>query len=88
MDDLRLEIDDDLAVALRRRAAEHGHSVEEEALNLLSEVLQQAPKVSKAPEGASVGELFRIWREENGGGVDFELPDRSEWKDRPLDFGT
>lgn len=86
MDDLRLKIDDDLAEALQRRAAEHGHSLEEEALNVLSGVL--VPSLAKSGENVSVGELFERWREEVGGGVDFELPDRREWEDRPLDLGT
>lgn len=85
MDDLRLKIDDDLADVLQQRAAEHGHTIEEEAVHVLKGVL--GPVASQAPKGVSVGELFQQWREEVGGGVDFELPDRSEWKDRALDLG-
>lgn len=83
MDDLRLEIDADVAAALRQRADLHGRSPEEEASLLLSQALGET--VIWEPE-VSVGELFRRLREEVGGGVDFALPDRSEWKDRPLDL--
>lgn len=89
MDDLRLEIGDGLADALRRSADEHGRSVEEEALALIRGALQAAPASATYPPpepGVSVGELFRRMREEVGGGVDFEPPSRADWKDRPLDL--
>ena len=56
-------IEDDLKRRLRIRAAEHGHSMEEEARRILREALgeDEAPSENAAPEkdlGTAIHELF------------------------------
>ena len=56
-------IEDDLKRRLRIRAAEHGHSMEEEARRILREALgeDEAPGENPAPEkglGTQIHELF------------------------------
>lgn len=78
-------IGDDLKRKLRVQAARNGRSMEEEARRLLAaNVTDEAPA---PPRPETAGEVIRRLRERAGGGADFEPLDRSEWTDRPVDFG-
>jgi plasmid stability protein len=61
---------------LRVRAAQHGHSMEEEARRILSESCGQA---SRAENLADIA--LRLFGEENG--VDLELPPREMGREPP-----
>ena len=77
-------IEDDLKRRLRIRAAEHGHSMEEEARRILREALgeDEAPSENAAPEkdlGTAIHELFAPI-----GGVDgIEFTPRTSMRDLP-----
>jgi antitoxin FitA len=58
------DLDDELQATLRKRAARHGHSVEEAARGLLRQVLTQSPP--PAPLGQRLVQRFR--------GVAMDLP--------------
>ena len=71
---------------LRARSTRTGRSIEEEARRALADqVVEEAPVA--AQQGESAWDVIRRLREKAGGGADFEPLDRSEWKDRPVDFG-
>ena len=70
-------IEDDLKRRLRIRAAEHGHSMEEEARRILRSALgeDQTPAKDAVPEkdlGTAIHELFAPL-----GGVDLDIPPRN-----------
>lgn len=71
-------LDDDLKVRLRLKAANHGHSMEEEARLILRRAL-----VSPS-ESRGLGSRIRS-RFADGGGVELNLPKRDE-KARSVDF--
>lgn len=76
-------IEDDLKRRLRIRAAEHGHSMEEEARRILREALDEveAPAETAVPEkdlGTEIHELFALI-----GGVDLEIPPRTPMREFP-----
>ncbi|GGE22177.1 hypothetical protein GCM10011390_46930 [Aureimonas endophytica] len=80
------DIDEELEGRLRRRAARHGRSLQEEArLALVEHVADETP--AAAPRD-SAWDVIRRLRDKAGGGADFEPLDRSEWQDRPVDFGS
>jgi plasmid stability protein len=61
---------------LRVRAAQRGHSMEEEARRILSESCGQAPRAENLAEIA-----LRLFGDENG--VDLELPPRQSGREPP-----
>ncbi len=67
-------LDDDLKSRLRIRAARHDHSMEEEARLILRDVLSVS---ENAEEQYGIGTRIRK-RLEDLGGVELELPERSE----------
>lgn len=72
-------LDEGLKRRLRIRAAENGHSMEQEARNILRSVLDE----DAAPErmlGTALHELFKPF-----GGVDLEIPPREPMRD-PVRF--
>ena len=76
-------IEDDLKRRLRIRAAEHGHSMEEEARRILRSALDEdeAPSRDAIPEkdlGTEIHELFKSL-----GGVDLEIPPRTPMRELP-----
>ncbi|MCY4449902.1 MAG: plasmid stabilization protein [Chloroflexi bacterium] len=76
-------IEEDLKRRLRIRAAEHGHSMEEEARRILRSALgeDEAPASSAVPEkdlGTEIHELFKSL-----GGVDLEIPPRTPMRELP-----
>ena len=75
-------LDDDVKTRLRLRAAQHGHSMEEEARSIL-----RAAVAAQSPErtGAALVRAIRA-RVEPMGGVELELPPR-EFMREPPDFG-
>ena len=74
------DLDEELKKRLRLRAAELGHSMEEEARKILRDAL-----IRDAGTGA---DLFRTIRErvEPFGGVELEIPPRGPMR-KPPDFG-
>lgn len=76
-------IEDDLKRRLRIRAAEHGHSMEEEARRILRSALgeNEATGRDAAPEkglGTEIHELFKSL-----GGVELEIPPRTPMRELP-----
>ena len=70
-------LEDDVKTRLRRRAAGHGRSMEEEARRILAEAVDR----EAAPEkglGSAIHELFKPL-----GGVDLELPPREPMREPP-----
>ncbi len=67
-------LDDDLKSRLRIRAARHDHSMEEEARLILRDVLSVS---ENAEEQFGIGTRIRK-RLRDLGGVELELPERSE----------
>jgi antitoxin FitA len=74
-------LDDDLKKRLRVRAAEHGHSMEEEARQILNDGLNEKNK-----SGAQILEQIRAIVEPIGG-IELELPPREPIPDPP-DFSS
>lgn len=72
-------LDDDLKQRLRLRAAEHGHSMEEEARGILRQALGQ-PAIPRNLAAAIRARFAPL------GGVDLELPPREPMREPP-DFG-
>jgi len=70
-------IDEGLTRRLRVRAAEHGHSMEEEVLDILRTVLNREP-VPPRNLGTAIHELFKPL-----GGVDLEIPPREPMREPP-----
>lgn len=75
-------LDDDLKIRLRVRAARHGHSMEEEARNILRTALASNVEEDSA---ASLYDAIRA-RVEPLGGVELELPARKRMR-TPPNFG-
>ncbi len=67
-------LDDELKSRLRIRAARHDHSMEEEARSILRDVLSDSEDVE---ESTGIGTRIRK-RLEHVGGVELELPQRTE----------
>ena len=70
-------LDDDVKTRLRRRAAGHGHSMEEEARLILAEAVSRKATPAKGL-GTAIHELFRPF-----GGVELELPPREVVREPP-----
>ena len=75
-------LDDNVKARLRVRAAQHGHSMEEEARSILSAALASGAEVTT---GAALVKAIRA-RAERLGGVELELPPRTPMREPP-DFG-
>lgn len=71
-------LDDELKARLRRQAAEHGRSMEEEARQILGEALNES---THGGLGTRIRERFAPF-----GGIELELPDRDE-KPRAAQIG-
>ena len=71
------KLDESVKERLRVRAAEHGHSMEQEARNILAAALAQTPRTGE--------ELLRSIRArvEPYGGFELELPPREPMRDPP-----
>lgn len=67
------KINDDLKARLRVRAAEHGHSMEEEVRQILKRALDQELPAPEKGLGTWIHELFA-----EIGGVELEIPKRTE----------
>ena len=67
---------------LRLRAAQRGHSMEEEARNILSTALSQPDP----PMATNLADRIRQ-RFAPVGGVDLKIPRRG-WMRKPIDFGS
>lgn len=72
-------LDDDVKARLRVRAAQHGHSMEEEVRNILRAALSVAPK---AGSGAALVADIRALVEPFGG-IELELPPREPMREPP-----
>ena len=77
------KIEDELKQRLRVRAAEHGHSMEEEARSILRLALGEdgTPAKNAVPEkdlGTAIHELFKPF-----GGVELEIPPREPMRELP-----
>jgi len=70
-------LDDDVKTRLRRRAAGHGRSMEEEARLILAEAVERAPAPAKNL-GTAIHELFRPF-----GDMELELPPREPMREPP-----
>ena len=72
-------LDDAVRDRLRHRAAEHGHSMEEEVRQILREVVEPAkPFATTEGLGSSIHNHFARL-----GGVELELPSRSDTPSAP-----
>ena len=70
-------LDDEVKIRLRTRAAGNGRSMEEEARLILAEAVEQAPLPAKGL-GTALHELFKPL-----GGVELELPPREPMREPP-----
>ena len=70
-------LDDDLKQRLRIRAAQNGHSMEQEARNILNEALDEQPMT-----GRGLVEALR-WVFEPLEGTELELPPREPMREPP-----
>ena len=71
------KIEDELKQRLRIRAAEHGHSMEEEARRILRSALGWEA-VPEKDLGTAIHELFKPF-----GGVELEIPPREPMRELP-----
>lgn len=82
-------LDDTVRDRLRVRAAEHGHSMEEEARTILADAIEQAENDPDAQLSSGAALLARLREGLPPGGVEFpEFPDqvyepRPVWEDEP-----
>ena len=72
------QLDDTLKRKLRVRAAENGHSMEEEARIILRRVLDQQTAKSVTKFGTAVSELFEPF-----GNVELDIPPREPVREPP-----
>ncbi len=71
---------------LRARSIRTGRSIEEEARRALADqVVNEVPVEGSSRESAL--EFIQRLKAKHGGGGDIPIFDRTEWKDRPVDFG-
>ncbi|MGA7523975.1 MAG: hypothetical protein WBW84_16100 [Acidobacteriaceae bacterium] len=75
------KLDDSVKARLRVRAAEHGHSMEEEARAILERAVTQT---GEAPPRGNMAERIRSLFEPLGG-VELEIPPRGPMRE-PVDF--
>ena len=71
-------LDDDVKTSLRKRAAGHGRSMEEEARLILADAVERQAAPAKGL-GTAVHELFKLY-----GGVELEVPPREPMREPPL----
>ena len=71
-------LDDDVKTSLRKRAAGHGRSMEEEARLILADAVDRQAAPAKGL-GTAVHELFKPY-----GGVELEVPPREPMREPPL----
>jgi plasmid stability protein len=78
-------LDEGVMQALAAQAKRKGVSTEDEARR----VLGAGVEVPVEADGSFVSAWERLQRikDEIGGGIELELPDRKGWKFRPIDFG-
>lgn len=70
-------IEDDLKLRLRVRAAERGHSMEEEVRSILRSALHREESTPKGL-GTAIHELFKPF-----GGVELDIPRREPMRELP-----
>lgn len=75
------KLDPSLKAALRVRAAQHGHSMEEEARQLLRGALAEAPAVAQT--GADLADAIHALFAPVGGFPEFEEPPSSQVRSPP-----
>ena len=71
-------LDDDVKTRLRKRAAGHGRSMEEEARVILADAVEREAAPAKGL-GTALHELFKPH-----GGVELEIPPREPMREPPL----
>ena len=71
-------LDDDVKTSLRKRAAGHGRSMEEEARLILADAVERQAAPAKGL-GTAVHELFKPY-----GGVELKVPPREPMREPPL----
>ena len=71
-------LDDDVKTRLRKRAAGHGRSMEEEARLILADAVEREAAPAKGL-GTALHELFKPY-----GGVELEIPPREPMRESPL----
>jgi len=75
------KLDDSVKAKLRVRAAQHGHSMEEEARDILEKTLTAAPLAPRGNMAERIRSLF-----EPLGGVELDIPPRGESTRKIPDF--
>lgn len=70
-------LDDDVKTRLRKRAAEHGRSMEEEARLILADAVEREAPPARGL-GTAIHELFKPF-----GGVELEMPLREPMREPP-----
>ena len=71
-------LDDDVKTRLRKQAAGHGRSMEEEARLILADAVEREAAPAKGL-GTALHELFKPY-----GGVELEIPPREPMRESPL----
>ena len=71
-------LDDDVKTRLRKRAAGHGRSMEEEARLILADAVEREAAPAKGL-GTALHKLFKPY-----GGVELEVPPREPMREPPL----
>lgn len=70
-------LDDDVKTHLRKRASEHGRSMEEEVRLILAEAVEREAPPAKGL-GTAIHQLFKPF-----GGVELEIPPRGPMREPP-----
>lgn len=70
-------LDDDVKTRLRKRAAGHGRSMEEEVRLILADAVERETPLAKGL-GTAIHELFKPF-----GGVELEMPPREPMREPP-----
>lgn len=70
-------LDDDVKTRLRKRAAEHGRSMEEEVRLILADAVEREAPPAKGL-GTAIRKLFKPF-----GGVELEIPPRGPMREPP-----
>ena len=81
------DLDDAVLQALEVQAARKGVSAEDEARRVLGAGVEAAASAPATEPAEPAWKILQRIKDQIGGGVELQLPDRKAWKMRPIDFG-